>query len=137
MKKNLIILFLILSLLMCCAAVVCAQTSAEELLKKYRSEAALPESEIMFESEAYITLNTDGQKVWRAPFAGIFEFTVPEEWIAAKGGIRAILGSEIDDGVGVVELVVNYITSEEPPYKELVRVIEETEDENIYEQLYD
>ena len=137
MKKNLIILFLVLSLLMCCTAVVCAQTSAEELLNKYRSEAALPESEIMFESEAYITLNTDGQKIWRAPFAGIFEFTVPEEWIAAKGGIRAILGSEIDDGVGVVELVVNYITSEEPPYKELVRVIEETEDENIYGQLYD
>ena len=90
----------------------------------------------MFESEAYITLHTDGQKIWRAPFAGIFEFTVPEEWIAAKGGIRALLGVEVDDGVGLVELAVNYITSEEPPYKELVRLIDETEDEYDFEKLY-
>ena len=137
MKKNLIVFFVVLSLLMCSTAVVCAQTSAEELLEKYRNEAALPESEIMFESESYITLNTDGQKIWRAPFAGIFEFVVPEEWIAAKGGIRALQGTEINDGDGIVQLVVNYIASEEPPYKELVRLIDETEDENVYEELYD
>ena len=136
MKKNLIVFIVVLSLLMCCTAVVCAQTSAEELLEKYRNEAALPESESMYESESYITLNTDGQKIWRAPFAGIFEFVVPDEWIAAKGGIRALQGTEINDGGGIVQLVVNYIASEEPPYKELVRLIDETEDENVYEDLY-
>ena len=128
MKKSLMLILFALSLMLCCTAPVSAQTSADELLKKYREEAAQPGAEIMFESQSYITLNTDGQKIWRAPFAGIIEFEVPEEWINAEGGIRALGGTEFEEGKGIVNLNVNYIASEEAAYKELVRLIEEAWD---------
>ena len=128
MKKSLMIILFAMFLMLCRTALVSAQTSADELLQKYREEAAKPGTEIMFESESYITLNTDGKKIWRAPFAGIVEFEVPEEWIKAEGGIRALGGTELDDGIGIVNLNVNYIPSEEAVYKELVRLIEEAWD---------
>jgi len=138
MKKFAVILSLVLAVLMCSALVASAQTSAEELLEKYRTEARLPESEIMFESESYITLDTEGKKIWRAPFAGIAEFKVPEEWIKAKGGIRAINGSESLEGSGIVELGVNYIVSDEPGYFRLIDKIQNANgNEYDPDELYD
>ena len=140
MKKYAFILYLVLVVLMCSAVVVSAQTSEEELLKKYQTEVQQPDSEIMFESESYITLDTKGKKIWRAPFAGIAEFKVPDEWINAKGGIRAINGTELEEGKGIVELGVNYIVSDEPAYHQLTKLINEAWDgENDYDpdELYD
>lgn len=141
MKRIVFILSLVFVVLMCSIFVVSAQTSAEELLEKYQKEALLTESEIMFESESYITLDTEGKKIWRAPFAGIAEFKVPEEWINAKGGIRAVGGTEEPEGSGLVELDINYIVSDEPSYHQLTGLIEaaleEDDGEEAAEALYD
>jgi len=66
MKKFAVILSVFIAVLMCSAMIASAQTSAEELLEKYRAEARLPESEIMFESESYITLDTEGKNAMLA-----------------------------------------------------------------------
>ena len=139
MKKIAVIISLVLILISASILAASAQTSAEELLQKYRDEAQLPESEIMFESESYITLDTEGKTIWRAPFAGIVEFKVPEEWINAKGGIRAIGGTESVENSGIVDLEVNYIVSEESTYHELTKLIDEALDEendDDWENLY-
>ena len=139
MKKIAVIISLVLILISGSILAASAQTSADELLQKYRDEAQLPESEIMFESESYITLDTEGKTIWRAPFAGIVEFKVPEEWINAKGGIRAIGGTESVENSGIVDLEVNYIVSEESTYHELTKLIDEALDEendDDWENLY-
>ena len=139
MKKIAVIISLVLILISGSILAASAQTSAEELLQKYRDEAQLPESEIMYESESYITLDTEGKTIWRAPFAGIVEFKVPEEWINAKGGIRAIGGTESVENSGIVDLEVNYIVSEESTYHELTKLIDEALDEendDDWENLY-
>ena len=139
MKKIAVIISLVLILISASILAASAQTSADELLQKYRDEAQLPESEIMFESESYITLDTEGKTIWRAPFAGIVEFKVPEEWINAKGGIRAIGGTESVENSGIVDLEVNYIVSEESTYHELTKLIDEALDEendDDWENLY-
>lgn len=128
MKKYTVMFCLILAVLMCSVVIVSAQTSTEEILNKIREEAVRPESEIMFESQSYITLDTEGKKIWRAPFAGIAEFKVPEEWLNAEGGIRAIHGTEVEEGTGLVSLDVNYIVSDEPSYHELVQYINDAWD---------
>ena len=140
MKKISVIISLVVLLFVSIVLVVSAQTGTEELLEKYRAEAHLPESEIMFESESYITLNTEGKKIWRAPFAGIAEFKVPEEWINAKGGIRAIGGTESEEGSGIVELNINYIVSDEPSYHALTGLIADAlvaGKGTVAEELYD
>ena len=139
MKKIAVIISLVFILISGSVLAASAQTSAEELLQKYRDEAQLPESEIMYESESYITLDTEGKTIWRAPFAGIVEFKVPEEWINAEGGIRAIGGTESVENSGIVDLEVNYIVSEESTYHELTKLIDEALDEendDDWENLY-
>jgi thiol-disulfide isomerase/thioredoxin len=140
MKKIAVIISLVFVLISGSITAASAQTSAEELLQKYRDEAQLPESEIMFESESYITLDTEGKTIWRAPFAGIVEFKVPEEWINAEGGIRAIGGTESVENSGIVDLEVNYIVSEESTYHELTELIEgalNEENDDDWGDLYD
>ena len=139
MKKIAVIISLVFILISGSVLAASAQTSAEELLQKYRDEAQLPESEIMYESESYITLDTEGKTIWRAPFAGIVEFKVPEEWINAEGGIRAIGGTESVENSGIVDLEVKYIVSEESTYHELTKLIDEALDEendDDWENLY-
>ena len=137
MKKIVTLFTVILAVLMCSVFFVSAQSTEKELFKQYQDEAKRPESEIMIDAQAYITLNTAGQKIWRAPLAGISEFKVPEEWLNAAGGIRATGGTEIETAVGITELQFYYLPYDESTYQNLREKLETAPDDDYWDIVAD
>ena len=76
--------------------------------------------EQMDDSSAFIVLDTAGKSVWKAPLAGIEEFTVPDFMLDAHGGIRAIGGTESIPGTGIVSLDVYYYSLTQNEYYDLL-----------------
>lgn len=79
--------------------------------------------EQMDSSAAFIVLDTAGKSVWKAPLAGIEEFTVPDFMLDAHGGIRAIGGTESIPGTGIVSLDVYYYSLTQNEYYDLLTVM--------------
>lgn len=84
--------------------------------------------ERMETSKAYIVLDTAGKSVWKVPLAGL-EFQVPDFIKNARGGIRAMNGSESISGTGIVSMDVVYFSMTESEYYDLLRKLADYADD--------
>ena len=98
---------------------------ARKTIEEIAEDLKKANAEQMFESTAFITIDTEGKNIWTAPLAGIKEFKVPESFLNAKGGIRLTDGSEVIEGSGLVWTNFDYMASTKEDYYDLVELINE------------